>query len=78
MARVIFDTDRCKGCGLCVTACPKKIVHINNDVVNAIGYNPAEVTEMDNSLVVQCVQLCVLIVLLRLGDEYGKNIDERQ
>ena len=26
MAKVTFKTDLCKGCGLCVTACPKKIL----------------------------------------------------
>ena len=24
--QVSFNQDRCKGCGLCVAACPKKIV----------------------------------------------------
>ena len=27
MARVIFDEERCKGCELCTTVCPKGIVH---------------------------------------------------
>ena len=59
MARVIFETDRCKGCGLCVMACPKKIVHINGDVVNAIGYNPAEVTDMSQCIgCAMCAQIC--------------------
>ena len=26
MAKVTFDTDRCKGCELCTIVCPKKIV----------------------------------------------------
>ena len=26
MAKVTFREERCKGCGLCVGACPKKIV----------------------------------------------------
>ena len=24
MAKVVFDSERCKACGLCVEACPKK------------------------------------------------------
>ena len=52
MAKVTFDTDRCKGCGLCVTVCPKKIVVLAPDKINAKGYNPAEVTDM--SLCIGC------------------------
>ena len=28
MAKVTFDADLCKGCGLCVDACPKGILQI--------------------------------------------------
>ena len=47
MAKVTFLTDLCKGCGLCVTACPKKIVRLADDVLNAKGYHPATVTDPD-------------------------------
>jgi 2-oxoglutarate ferredoxin oxidoreductase subunit delta len=32
--------DRCKGCGLCVDACPKNVLEISKDV-NTKGYFPA-------------------------------------
>ncbi|MBO4953521.1 MAG: 4Fe-4S binding protein [Clostridia bacterium] len=47
MAKVSFKTDLCKGCGLCVTACPKKIVRLADDELNAKGYHPATVTDPD-------------------------------
>ena len=31
---VSFNQDRCKGCGLCVVACPKNIVEIDNTKIN--------------------------------------------
>lgn len=40
MPKPVFDTKRCKGCGLCTLACPKKIVRIA-DKFNAKGYKPA-------------------------------------
>jgi 2-oxoglutarate ferredoxin oxidoreductase subunit delta len=41
MARVIIDIERCKGCGLCVDACPRKILSLDGVVINSKGYNPA-------------------------------------
>ncbi|NLO45577.1 MAG: 4Fe-4S binding protein [Clostridiales bacterium] len=52
MAFVTFDSDKCKGCGLCVTVCPKKIVVLAADKINSKGYSPAEVSDM--SLCIGC------------------------
>jgi 2-oxoglutarate ferredoxin oxidoreductase subunit delta len=52
MAKVTFKTDLCKGCGLCVGACPKKIVALLKDEINAKGYHPAGVT--DQSACIGC------------------------
>ena len=41
MNRVEFDEKLCKGCELCVSACPKKILHLS-DRTNAMGYRVAE------------------------------------
>ena len=35
-----LDVERCKGCGLCVTVCPKDVLEIS-DKVSAKGYFPA-------------------------------------
>ncbi|MBR5059456.1 MAG: 4Fe-4S dicluster domain-containing protein [Clostridia bacterium] len=50
MAKVTFVEDRCKGCGHCVEACPKKIVIIRKDVLNKNGYHPAGVLEMEKCI----------------------------
>lgn len=47
MAKVTFDVDRCKGCGLCVEACPKKILTMSKDKMNAKGHHPAEMTDQE-------------------------------
>lgn len=47
MARVSFREDRCKGCGLCVSVCPRKIIKLKTDQLNEKGFNPAGVEEME-------------------------------
>ena len=39
--RVTVDEAVCKGCSLCVAACPKEIMVLNHEKLNAKGYNPA-------------------------------------
>ena len=45
MAKLTFDTNRCKGCGLCVEACPKGLLAIAKDKINQKGHHPAEITD---------------------------------
>lgn len=45
MAKLTFDTNRCKGCGLCVDACPKGLLAIAKDKINQKGHHPAEITD---------------------------------
>ena len=59
MAMVTFRTERCKGCGLCVTACPKKIVVIAEDVINEKGFHPATVNDMEACIgCASCAIMC--------------------
>jgi len=41
MDKVVFDSDRCKACELCITACPQNIIRLS-DRINARGYQSAE------------------------------------
>lgn len=45
MAKLTFETDLCKGCGLCVDACPKQILKIDRETINQKGHSPAKMTD---------------------------------
>lgn len=41
MAHIAVDETFCKGCGLCVSACPRNIVELDTSRLTAKGYHPA-------------------------------------
>ena len=59
MAKVTFREDWCKGCGLCVEACPKKILALDLETVNKKGYHPAGVTDISLCIAcASCARIC--------------------
>lgn len=59
MAKVTFREERCKGCGLCEIACPKKIIQISKDKINAKGYHPAEIIDQSQCIACAfCATMC--------------------
>ena len=47
MEKFKIDFDRCKGCGLCVTACPKGIVKMQSEKLNKEGFSTAICTSQE-------------------------------
>ncbi len=45
MAHCFIDAAACKGCGLCIGACPKTILVLDEEHLNAKGYPPAVLTD---------------------------------
>lgn len=58
MAKLTFQTDLCKGCGLCVDACPKKLLVIARDQMNKKGHHPAQIT--DEKACVGCASCAIM------------------
>ena len=59
MAKVTINKDMCKGCGLCVEACPKKIIELEKSAVNKKGHLPARVTDESKCIACAfCAAMC--------------------
>jgi 2-oxoglutarate ferredoxin oxidoreductase subunit delta len=57
--KVTFDKNNCKGCELCVDACPQKIIVIDKTTINAKGYHPAVVKESEKCTgCANCALMC--------------------
>ena len=64
MAKLTFDTNRCKGCGLCVEACPKGLLAIARDKINQKGHHPAEITDPEKCAgCAFCAMMCPDVVI---------------
>jgi len=66
---VLIDAERCKGCALCVAACPKGILALDETRVNVQGYHPVHLTSPDACTSdAHCARVCpdcVLTILAR-------------
>ena len=59
MAKLTFNTDFCKGCGLCVDVCPKKILFLNKEKINKQGNYPVEVSDQSQCIACAfCATMC--------------------
>ena len=64
MVHITINADLCKGCGLCVRACPKQLLTISKTRLNARGYHPAEITDPDACIgCASCARTCPDVVI---------------
>lgn len=57
---VIIQSDRCKGCQLCVHACPQHVLRLA-DAVNARGYCPVELAPPSPSIHCTGCGVCAVV-----------------
>lgn len=66
---LVIDTDHCKGCELCIAACPHGVLSLDVTVVNRLGYHPVRLTDPAGcTSCVICARVCpdaVFTVLMR-------------
>ena len=59
MSRFLVDENICKGCGLCVNACPRKIIELNKERISAKGYHPARLIDAGKCVgCASCAMMC--------------------
>ncbi len=64
MPKVIFNVDKCKGCELCISVCPKGILMVDKDKINIKGFHPVKVTEQDKCIgCAFCATICPDVVI---------------
>ena len=67
----LIDRDRCKGCGICVDACPKNVLEIS-DELNTKGYFTAFQARPDDCIFCAiCCTMCpdVAIAISEIEEE---------
>ncbi|MBI4289069.1 MAG: 4Fe-4S binding protein [Chloroflexi bacterium] len=74
---VEIDAERCKGCGLCVMTCGRRVLAMSQRL-NSKGYNPAEVVQPERCT--GCA-LCALMcpdVAIRVSRSGKPRVFDRQ
>ena len=71
--KVLFNRDKCKGCELCVSFCPKGILALDT-AVNAKGYHPAGGTDQAACIgcarcALRCPGWCISVYELGEGEQ---------
>ncbi|RLI52757.1 MAG: hypothetical protein DRO93_14555 [Candidatus Thorarchaeota archaeon] len=72
---VVIDKERCKGCGLCIEACPLDVLGFSGEY-NSSGYNVAAMIHPEKCTgCAICAQVCpdVAIEVYRLQPDKAKE-----
>jgi 2-oxoglutarate ferredoxin oxidoreductase subunit delta len=56
--RIVVNEAYCKGCELCVSACPQHVMALSVERITARGYHPAELVEDGCTGCAVCAVVC--------------------
>ncbi len=71
--KIIIDSERCKGCGLCLTVCPNNVISIS-EKSNSKGYFPAQSTGANCTGCTNCAIVCPDCAIEVFRDDGVSNI----
>jgi 2-oxoglutarate ferredoxin oxidoreductase subunit delta len=76
MAYIKINSEKCKGCCLCVPECPRGLVHMS-ELFNKSGHQFAEMTDLENcSGCALCCQMCPDIAI-EIEESEPKSKDKK-
>jgi len=59
MAKIIVNESKCKGCELCISACPRGLIKLDTERINAMGYHPSMLTDEEKCIgCAMCAMMC--------------------
>jgi 2-oxoglutarate ferredoxin oxidoreductase subunit delta len=69
--KVLIQSERCKGCGICVKFCPEKIL-VLGDELNLYGYPAIRMVDQDACThCLRCSLVCPDVVFAFVQEENG-------
>lgn len=68
---VVVNTERCKGCDLCVVACPSDVLRLSKDA-NVKGYNYSYMENADDCIgcsacAYVCPDACITVYKVKIA-----------
>jgi 2-oxoglutarate ferredoxin oxidoreductase subunit delta len=69
--KIVIDTERCKGCGLCVVVCPRESIAVSKES-NQNGYFPAQAQGAACTGCAQCAIVCPEGIIEVAWDQPGQ------
>lgn len=74
MVDIKIDAEKCKGCSLCVRACPQKIIALSKANMNEKGYYTAEVIDRKKCIACSaCARTCPdCCIQIKKNDKKGE------
>jgi 2-oxoglutarate ferredoxin oxidoreductase subunit delta len=64
MATIKLRRERCKGCGLCISVCPKESLHMGTRI-NRSGYTTMEVRDRESCTgCALCAEMCPDVAIM--------------
>jgi len=77
MDNIVISSERCKGCQICISACPKKLLTVSS-AFNKSGYNPVEIVDTESCVSCgRCASMCPdsAITVFRKGNKIAGKPD---
>jgi len=73
-----IDIDRCKGCGLCISVCPKNVLEISRQI-NMKGYFPVcQARPEDCIFCTACCIMCPDVAITITETEEEEDVVEQE